>query len=687
MPCAVCKRVTQAAKTLIVPGTYQCPSGFSADYRGYLMAPHHTHPRGEHVCVDDRAEGGSSSVNEGGHYLYPVEADTGSAGIQGYAGGMELSCVVCGSTSSGSVYTRWGRSSCPAGHSKVYSGPVAGPHYSHAGGGANLLCLTPIPKSLAYKAGLQSAARLFRTEYEISNNIGTLNSLNDHEAVCAVCQAPAGRQYSMTVHGSTSCPSGFSADYIGYLMSDKHDHYRRKYTCVDQAPEKTGSSRNENGALLYIVETESGGHAIPGYSQYYEVTCAHCTVSSSAGGSAYLHAGSKRCPSAHKTLYSGALAGSYYGHRGSGADLVCMTSVPRYLSTNSGNAAGAIVYNTEYEFSNAAFPSLIAKHDYDVPCSWCQRPLSRSHSLTVPAKRECPSGFTAEFYGFLVSERHNHGKGTYICLPATANIMGSKSNQNGALLYQVEMAESGRPVGHGYIKSGMLACVQCGGYTSGEAPPPPPPPPKPPLAGETYVRWGRTTCPSSARAVYVGFAAGAHHTHGGSGSNLQCMPQDPEFRPGSFSSADEHGGILYTAEYRTSESDLSAKWKNLNLVDIPCVLCQRVAAGAKTLMVCLGTRSQLQALCAPQSCFAACAGSMSACTPRASLYFARAPHLLTHASCRCRAETTVRQGSPATTMACSLAHTQATGARSTFASMRTPRATETQTAMVTISCM
>ena len=34
VPCAVCKRIAQEAKTLFLPGTVDCPTGFSIDYRG-----------------------------------------------------------------------------------------------------------------------------------------------------------------------------------------------------------------------------------------------------------------------------------------------------------------------------------------------------------------------------------------------------------------------------------------------------------------------------------------------------------------------------------------------------------------------------------------------------------------------------------------------------------------------------
>lgn len=57
------------------------------------------------------------------------------------------------------------------------------------------------------QAGLQSAARLFRTEYEIQNNIGTLNNLNDREALCAVCQVGCWHAPCALVAGNIQGPS------------------------------------------------------------------------------------------------------------------------------------------------------------------------------------------------------------------------------------------------------------------------------------------------------------------------------------------------------------------------------------------------------------------------------------------------------------------------------------------------
>jgi len=88
----------------------------------------------------------------------------------------------------------------------------------------------------------------------------------------------------------------------------------------------------------------------------------------------------------HTLLYRGTLAGAHYSHRGSGATHLCMSRIPKYLLTNSGDASGSILYNAEYETANRAVPELRGHHDYEVPCAVCQRPHATSHELTVPAR-------------------------------------------------------------------------------------------------------------------------------------------------------------------------------------------------------------------------------------------------------------------------------------------------------------
>jgi hypothetical protein len=81
------------------------------------------------------------------------------------------------------------------------------------------------------------------------------------------------------IPGRISCPAGWSLEYNGYLMAEHYTHYRSDWVCVDAAPEKKGSSANNDGHLFYPTEVECG--SLPcqngGYVQDREVTCAVCT--------------------------------------------------------------------------------------------------------------------------------------------------------------------------------------------------------------------------------------------------------------------------------------------------------------------------------------------------------------------------------------------------------------------------
>ena len=97
VPCAVCHVSTRSSQ-IMVPGTYQCPSGWTPEYSGWLMAGYHSHKgRNMFTCIDKDAEvvPGQGADNNG-NLFYHVEADC-STGIPcpPYDGRKEMSCVVC----------------------------------------------------------------------------------------------------------------------------------------------------------------------------------------------------------------------------------------------------------------------------------------------------------------------------------------------------------------------------------------------------------------------------------------------------------------------------------------------------------------------------------------------------------------------------------------------------------------
>ena len=177
----------------------------------------------------------------------------------------------------GSVYTRWGRTSCPYGNgatSKVYDGYAAGTRHNSKGGGANMLCL---PKNPVYSTSRATHhhgyAALGAVEYE--GNAQLFRS--QHNAPCAVCTTTRNRQ--LMIPGTTQCPAGWTREYWGYLVSEHHDHYRSEFLCFDSRPETIPGTQgdHQSSAEVYTIEIDCEVLPCPPYSSTKELTCVVCT--------------------------------------------------------------------------------------------------------------------------------------------------------------------------------------------------------------------------------------------------------------------------------------------------------------------------------------------------------------------------------------------------------------------------
>jgi len=84
--------------------------------------------------------------------------------------------------------------------------------------------------------------------------------------------------------------------------------------------------------------------------------------------------------------------------------------------------------------------------------------VGRSTTVMVPARTECPAGWTAEYAGYLMSESHGstHGdrkRSTYLCWDEAPEIAADgEANHDQSIVYPVE------------VQCGTLPCSK---YTSG----------------------------------------------------------------------------------------------------------------------------------------------------------------------------------------------------------------------------
>ena len=116
---------------------------------------------------------------------------------------------------------------------------MGGEKHSHYGGGVNCLCLPNNPKYDKYKNGWQNSGYVYGTEYQVSQYNGDpfKKSLYDHDAPCVVCFTKS-RGSMLMMPARNDCPSGWTEEYHGYLMTGYYGHRSFKdFICVDGDPE------------------------------------------------------------------------------------------------------------------------------------------------------------------------------------------------------------------------------------------------------------------------------------------------------------------------------------------------------------------------------------------------------------------------------------------------------------------
>ena len=183
-------------------------------------------------------------------------------------------------TGGGTVYTRWGRTSCPMnqGTDLVYSGRAGGTQYDHSGGGANLLCLPDDPEYSRYVNGIQGQSPLRGAEY-LATTSQQLHGKYGHNMPCAVCSTST-RSKLLVIPAKLTCPTNWTTEYTGYLMAAAHDHNgRRLFECVDDQPESVPglNGQDDSNALYYHVEATCNSLRCPPSNSEKELTCAVCT--------------------------------------------------------------------------------------------------------------------------------------------------------------------------------------------------------------------------------------------------------------------------------------------------------------------------------------------------------------------------------------------------------------------------
>ena len=199
--------------------------------------------------------------------------DRGQPGPQGEQGPQ-------GPPTGGATYIRWGRTTCPSGNNTtlVYSGRAGGSPLTQKGGAANYLCMPDDPDHLQYNSGTQSLSYITGVEYFYGHAFPSLSAVNYHNVPCALCYVST-RSVVVMIPAKTHCPTNWTLEYIGYLMSERYDLGPTMYECVDKNPELVPGSSGHSLPTAYfqLVEPYCNGLSCSPYDAQKELTCALCT--------------------------------------------------------------------------------------------------------------------------------------------------------------------------------------------------------------------------------------------------------------------------------------------------------------------------------------------------------------------------------------------------------------------------
>ena len=172
-----------------------------------------------------------------------------------------------------------------------------------------------------------------------------------------------------------------------------------------------------------------------------------------------------KCPTF--LLSVGHAAGPHWNAGGSGSNFLCLHEDPQWKTYINGDQTSGSIYGVGYELhrrrnnvfsesNNGGNP--IA--DNPAPCAFCYVG-GRSTVAMIPARTQCPDGWTMEYAGYLVSETNDDRKrSSYICLDEAPEVAVNGKWSDKAAIYPVEVHCGSLPCSV-YHNGRELTCVVC----------------------------------------------------------------------------------------------------------------------------------------------------------------------------------------------------------------------------------
>lgn len=95
VPCVVCE-VTTRSKYLMLPGRYSCPSSWTREYYGYLIAEGPRNHHVEYICLDRNPQQVPGGVgHQAATDMYPVRATCTGLNCPPFRTDKDVTCAVC----------------------------------------------------------------------------------------------------------------------------------------------------------------------------------------------------------------------------------------------------------------------------------------------------------------------------------------------------------------------------------------------------------------------------------------------------------------------------------------------------------------------------------------------------------------------------------------------------------------
>ena len=131
-------------------------------------------------------------------------------------------------------------------------------------------------------------------------------------------------------------------------------------------------------------------------------------------GVVYTRWGRTSCPNVSGTelVYRGRAGGSWFSDLGGGANYLCMPTDPQYDSYVPGVQGYSHIYGVEYEILQSGAPIPNRLYNLNVPCAVCYV-QERGSLLMIPARKDCPTSWTKEYEGALMTTASTKVRGTH----------------------------------------------------------------------------------------------------------------------------------------------------------------------------------------------------------------------------------------------------------------------------------